>query len=297
MKSYRVWRSTWLNNRKIFAAIGFLLPGFMGVLCFVLLPFVDVVRRSFLTVVTGEWKGIGNYTAIFQNQAFLLAVKNTLCFTAVCIPLLAAIGLLIAIPLSAKAGNVQTVKTMYLLPLAIPTATMVLIWKMLFYNGGFLNLFLTRIGTKTGWFGPVHINYLETDLSFWVLVSSYLWKNMGYTVVLWIAGIMGVSTDIREAARVDGASGLKCFIYVVLPNLKGTFYTILILSFLNSFKVYREAYLVSGAYPQEKIFLLQHLFNNWFVKFEFDKMAAAAVCTGGCLLVFILLLQRVWDRR
>ena len=115
-------------------------------------------------------------------------------------------------------------------------------------------------------------------------------------MVLWLAGILGISTDLIDAARVDGAGGFKRILYIVLPNLKGSLYTIVILSFLNSFKIYREAYLVAGAYPQQSIYLLQHLFNNWFVNLEFDKMAAAAVCTGGFLLLVILLLQRVWDR-
>ena len=99
-----------------------------------------------------------------------------------------------------------------------------------------------------------------------------------------------------EAARVDGANGRQCFFRIVLPNLKGSLYTIVILSFLNSFKIYREAYLVAGSYPQEDIYLLQHLFNNWFVNMEFDKMAAAAVCVGVVLFVAIMILQRLWDK-
>ena len=80
---------------------------------------------------------------------------------------------------------------------------------------------------------------------------------------------------------------------MVLPNLKGSLYTITVLSLLNSFKVFREAYLVSGAYPQENIYLMQHLFNNWFVKMELDKMAAAAVLLAAVLLVLIMAVQKV----
>ncbi len=140
------------------------------------------------------------------------------------------------------------------------------------------------------------MDYLGTGASFWVLVASYLWKNTGYTVVLWLAGILSIPNEFVEAARVDGAGRGKCIRYIILPNLKGSFYTIVILSFLNSFKIYREAYLVAGSYPQEDIYLLQHLFNNWFVNLEFDKMAAAAVCVGAVLFVAIMALQRVWDR-
>lgn len=273
----------------------FLLPSLAGVTLFVLLPFLDVVKRSFRTAVTGEFTGIKNYGVIFHNQAFLLAVKNTARFTLVCIPLLVLVGLLVAFPLSTM-KEAGLIKSVYLFPLAMPTATIVLVWKMVFYRQGFLNLFFTKLGEITGLWGTVTIDYLGTGASFWVLVGSYLWKNTGYTVVLWLAGILSIPNELIEAARVDGASRLKCIRYIILPNLKGSFYTIVILSFLNSFKIYREAYLVAGSYPQEDIYLLQHLFNNWFVNLEFDKMAAAAVCVGVVLFGAIMLLQRLWDR-
>lgn len=288
-----VKNSTIRGGKNAFAF--FLFPSLAGVTLFVLLPFLDVVKRSFSTAVTGEFVGVGNYDTIFHNQAFLLAVANTLRFTAVCIPLLVLAGLCIALPLS-RLKDAGLIKSIYLFPLAMPTATIVLVWKMVFYRQGFFNLFLTRLGEMTGLWGRVTTDYLGTEASFWVLVASYLWKNTGYTVVLWLAGILAIPQEFTEAARVDGAGRFTCIRYIILPNLKGSFYTIVILSFLNSFKIYREAYLVAGSYPQEDIYLLQHLFNNWFVNLEFDKMAAAAVCVGVFLFGVILLLQRLWDR-
>lgn len=273
----------------------FLAPSFAGVLVFVLTPFADVLKRSFETAVTGRFAGVANYSTIFQNQAFLLAVKNTFRFTFICIPLLVVIGFVIAWPLS-KLKNAGTIKAIYLFPLAMPTATIVLVWKMVFYKQGFLNIFLTGLGEWTGIRGQVQTDYLETEAAFWVLVCSYIWKNTGYTVVLWLAGIAGIPVELLDAAKVDGAGGFQRIRYIVLPNLKGSLYTIVILSFLNSFKIYREAYLVAGAYPHKSIYLLQHIFNNWFVNLELDKMAAAAVCTGGFLFIVILLLQKMWDR-
>lgn len=274
----------------------FLAPSLLGVLVFVLVPFLDVFVRSFKTVVTKEFVGFQNYGTIFANQAFQLAVKNTIRFTLVCIPLLVVAGLIIALPVS-KLKSAGTIKSLYLFPLAMPTATIVIVWKMFFYKQGFLNLMLTRLGEWTGLWGEVHIDYLGSSASFWVLVFSYIWKNAGYTIVLWLAGIFGIPNELLEAARVDGASEWQCFFKIVLPNLKGSLYTIVILSFLNSFKIYREAYLVAGAYPEQDMYLLQHLFNNWFVNLDFDKMAAAAVCVGGFLFVVIMLLQRAWDKR
>lgn len=296
MRLRKRFQFTWRNRKLQRAFFLFLAPSFFGVLIFVLLPFLDVFKRSFATAVTNQFNGIQNYKTIFANQAFQLAVKNTIRFTIVCIPLLVVIGLIIAMPLS-KMKSAGVIKSLYLFPLAMPTATIVIVWKMFFYKQGFLNLFLSRVGEFTGLWGEIHKDYLGSSAAFWVLVFSYVWKNTGYTVVLWLAGILGIPNEMLEAARVDGATERQSFFKIILPNLKGSLYTIVILSFLNSFKIYREAYLVAGAYPEQDIYLLQHLFNNWFVNLDFDKMAAAAVCVGGFLFAVIMLLQHLWDSR
>lgn len=282
------------KKRRFFGL--FVFPGLAGILLFVLLPFADVVKRSFTTAVTGQWNGLKNYGTIFHNQAFVLAVKNTVRFTVICIPLLVFTGLFIALLLNGLKGG-KWMKSIFLSPLAMPTATVVLVWKLVFYRQGFFNLFLSCLGETTGLWGEIHKDYLGSGAAFWVLAGSYLWKNTGYTVILWLAGIGGIPAELSEAARVDGAGKWQRLRYIILPNLRGSLYTIVVLSFLNSFKIYREAYLTAGAYPDKSIYLLQHLFNNWFVNLELDKMAAAAVCTGSILMAVILLLQKLWDKQ
>lgn len=243
----------------------FIAPSFIGVAVFVLLPFGDVVRRSFMTVVSQSFTGLDNYRRVITNQAFLLAVKNTLRFTLVAIPLLVFTGLAIALVLS-KIHDTRVIKSLYLFPMAMPTATVVIVWRMFFYKQDFNSL-----------------------------VAGYLWKNLGYTLVLWLAGIASIPNELVEASKVDGAGWFRCLIYVKLPCLKGSFYTIVVLSFLNSFKIYREAYLVAGSYPKEEIYLLQHIFNNWYVNLELDKLSSATVLVAMFLFVFILALNRLWN--
>ena len=271
------------QHRSRRAFLAFLLPSFLGVAVFVLVPFIDVFRRSFTTAVTGEFTGLENYRTVFENGPFRLAVYNTLRFTCICLPLLLILGLAAALMLS-QLKQVQLFKSFFLLPMAMPSATIVLVWKMTFSADGFLNRLL-----------ETHVDFKWTEDAFWVLVFSYVWKNLGYTVILWLAGILAIPGDFIEAARVDGAGSFRVFWSVMLPQLKGSMYTITVLSFLNSFKVFRESYLVAGAYPHESMYMLQHLFNNWFTNLDLDKMAAAAVCVGGVLLIVILLLQRLWD--
>ena len=271
------------QNKKIW----FLLPSLIGVGVFVLIPFVDVVRRSFTGAVSGSFTGLNNYNIIFHNSSFLLAVKNTVRFVLICLPLLIILSLAAAVFLS-RLKNIQILKSAYLLPMAIPTATVVLIWKMLFHKQGLFNTVLDKVQIAP-------IDFMGSDAAFWVLVVSYIWKNMGYVIVLWLAGIFSVSESIIEAARVDGAGEWTCFFKVVFPNLKPVLYTITVFSFINSFKVFREAYLVAGSYPQTSMYLLQHLFNNWFIKMEIDKMAAGAVCLAVVLTVAVLLLSVLWE--
>lgn len=274
-------KKKWNKSRRAFLA--FLLPSFLGVMFFVLLPFLDVFKRSFTTAVTGEFVGLKNYETVYENGAFRLAVGNTLRFTLVCLPLLLFLGLCAALLLT-NLKQAQLIKSFFLLPMAMPAATVVLIWKITFSGNGLLNRMLSS-----------NTDYMGTELAFWVLVFSYVWKNLGYTVVLWLAGLLAIPEDYIQAAKVDGAGRVRIFFSIILPQLKGSMYTITVLSFLNSFKVFRESYLVSGSYPHESMYLLQHLFNNWFVYLELDKMAAAAVSIGVVLLAVILLLEKLWE--
>ncbi len=284
-KLHRKYRYILTSRRA--AWIGFLLPSLVGVSVFVLLPFADVGRRSFTTAVTGKFCGLVNYQTVFANEAFLLAVKNTLRFVCVGVPLLLVLSLLLSAAIHGLAWE-HGLKSAFLFPIAVPTATVVLVWRMLFHQQGLCNAFLSRFGLHP-------VDWLGSGASFWVLVFSYLWKNLGYTIVLWLAGLSQIPEEYQEAARVDGASRAKCFWYVVLPGLKPVLYTVTVLSFLNSFRVFREVYLVAGAYPQEKIYLLQHLFQNWFTSLEVDKMAAAAVCVTIVFTLVQLALQWIWE--
>lgn len=267
----------------------FLLPSFAGVCLFWVIPYLDVIRRSFFSAISGEFTGLKNYSTIFENQAFRLAAGNTLRFFLVCIPLLVVLSLMIAVLLTRRKKSMQALKSMFLLPMAIPVASVVLLWKVLFHDQGLLNHFLETLSLQG-------VDWMNTDASFWVLVVSYLWRNLGYDIVLWVAGLGAIPTALYEAARVDGAGEWNCFIKITLPNLLPSLFTIVVLSLLNGFKVFREAYLVAGDYPQDSMYLLQHLFNNWYRDLSLDKMAAAAVVTGAAILILILFLQKAWAR-
>ena len=266
----------------------FIAPSLLGVACFVLVPFGDVVRRSFYSAMSGQFMGLSNYTTVFQNAAFRLASSNTLRFVAVCIPGLVGLSLLVAVILNGKKDKAALCKTTFLIPMAIPVASVVLIWEVLFHQKGLLSALLDSMGQGAQ-------DWMNTGWAFWILVASYIWKNLGYDMALWLAGLSGIPSTVYEAAQVDGAGPMTIFRRITLPGLLPSLYTITVLSFLNSFKVFREAYLVAGDYPHTSMYLLQHLFNNWFRELSMDKLAAAAVLVAAVILVLILLLRRAWD--
>lgn len=268
------------------AAWLFMLPSLAGLCIFFLIPFADTLRRSFFDTHGETFAGTDSYASVMSNSAFQLAAKNTARFIGVCIPLLLAVSLALALLVRAISPKGRLLKTTYLLPMAVPVASIVLLWQVLFHKNGLVNAGLLLLGIDA-------VDFMETSAAFWVLVFTYIWKNSGYNMILWLAGLDGIPQSLYEAARVDGAGAWQCFWHITLPCLLPTLGLVSILSLLNSFKVFREAYLVDGAYPRsDSIYLLQHLFYNWFRNLDIARLCAAAVMLCAVLLVIILVMQR-----
>lgn len=275
-------------SKQIIIYWSFLLPNLFGVLYFSLIPMMQVLFRSFQSAIGGRWVGIQNYVTVMGNAAFQRAIANTGKFTAVCIPSLIVISLALAVLLYSIPAVGSALRSIFLMPMAVPAASVVLVWKALFHKKGLINGALLALGGSG-------VDWMGSGAAFWMLVISYLWKNLGYTVVLWMAGLAGIPESVYEAAQVDGANALQTFLHITLPNLRGSAYTITVLSLLNSFKVFREAWLVAGDYPHESMYLLQHLYNNWFREVDFDKIAAASVMTSVVVFILIGFLRKAWD--
>lgn len=277
-----------IKHRKNQAGVAFLFlaPSFLGVMIFVLIPFMDAFRRTFYEAMSGKFVGLKNYGMVLNNEAFQLAARNTARFLGVCIPLLLVLSLLLTLLLNSVKKHQEFLRTTFLIPIAIPIASVVLLWKVVFHKYGLLNAFLNQFGVETP-------DFMNTDKAFYVLVFSYIWKNCGYDMVLWLAGLSEIPTFLYEAAKMDGAGTLASFRYITIPELLPTIYITVVLSIVNSFKVFREAYLIAGNYPEESIYMLQHIFSNWFITLDIQKMCAAAVMMAGVILLFISLLHRI----
>lgn len=279
-----------LTNKKKWKhwglALCFLAPSLAGVAYFVLLPFGDAFRRSFMDTMGDNFVGLSNYKLVIENQPFLNASKNTLRFLFCCIPILLISSFLLTLFIRNLLHYREFFKTVFLLPMAVPSAAMILLWKLFFFEKGLLNGILL-------FFHQTTIDFMNTDRAFWVLIFTYVWRNMGYSIILWMAGLSSISDSLYEAAQIDGAGEVKQLFYITIPCLRPTIVMITILSAVNSFKVFREAYLIAGSYPHDSIYMLQHIFNNWFQNLDVQKMFAAAVLMTLAVLTGIAVLQRV----
>ena len=265
-------------------AYAFLLPSLAGTTIFILLPSLDTLRRSF-TAPSGGFGGLFNYWSVLGNEAFRMAAFNTAKFMAACVPILLLVSLVLALLLQGKAGQNPSLRACFLLPMAIPVSSVALLWQLFFSNNGALNGILVTLNAGVQ-------DWMNTGSAFWVLVGSYIWRNIGYDMVLLLAALSNIPQSLYEASEVDGASSVRKFASITLPQLGPSLYVVTVLSMLNTFKVYREAYLAAGNYPHDSIYLLQHLYNNWFTKLELDKLSTAAVLTSIVICALILLLQR-----
>ena len=278
MRSNCIWRNR--NKRAGWRAAALLLaPSLLGTAVYYLLPFLEVIRRSFTDAAGRRFLGLANYQTVLTNRAFHTAAANTARFLCVCIPALLAVSLVMALLARAVGRHGQLFQTSFLLPLAVPVASIVLLWKVLFAQNGLVSSLLAALGAAP-------VDFMGTGAAFWVLIATYLWKNSGYDLVLWSAGLDRIPPAQYEAAAVDGANSWQVFRWITWPGLRPTLYLTALLSLINSFKVFREAYLVAGQYPHESMYLLQHLFNNWFLNLELGRITAAAVLlVGGMLAV------------
>ena len=285
-KRYQRW--------KCFA---FLIPSLAGVSVFVFIPFWDVVRRSFMSTFGDTFIGLQNYRSVFTNTAFKLAAGNTGRFLILCVPSLKVISLLLANIVYHRnrssnpviralrknhifdklySQSMQFYRRVCLLPMAVPVASLVFVWNMLFHRNGLINSYL---GFSEDW--------LHSSSAFAVLTVSFLWKNTGYYVVLWLSGLENIPESLYEAAELDGAGTFSKFYHITLPGLKPMTSAVLILALTNAFKVYRECYLLAGEYPDKSIYMIQHIFYNWFRDMAVEKIAAGAVVTV-CIFTVIV---------
>ena len=283
----RTRRRFFKHDDKIFL---FLIPSFLGLAIFYLVPFGISIYYSLIdNAVSRQFVGLANLIDTWNNQAFALAVRNTLVFMGANIPLSMGLSLLLAMAFKPmKIGTRRVLLVFFLLPLVIPSGSMVFFWdRFISINGVFNRLF----------FPGAPVDWLNSPFAMVFIVGIFLWRNIGFNVILFQAGLDFIPKDYYEFASIEGAGKLRQFFMVTLTYLGPTFLLVFIMSVVNSFKVFREIYLLAGAYPNSEIYLLQHFLNNQFAALNYQRMASASFFIFGFVLVLVFILYFVQQRQ
>ena len=259
----------------------FLTPSFLGVLLFFVIPFIVVIYYSMIdNPLSGEFVFLKNFQMVLKNAAFKKAAFNTLKFSAISVPLAVILSLLLAIILERKLPFRSQFRTFFLSPMMVPVASIVLIWQVLFHYNGAVNEMLFALGgTKIDW--------MKSQYSQIVVVILFLWKNLGYNMILFMAALASIPKDILEVAKLESASSMQTFFYIKMRYLSSTILFVTIMSLINSFKVFREVYLLTGDRPYDTLYMMQHFMNNMFKSLDYQKLSAAAIIMAVVMVIII----------
>ncbi|WP_409340632.1 carbohydrate ABC transporter permease [Paenibacillus sp. MBLB4367] len=279
----------WLSKDGV-AALIFLAPSAAGFILFYLIPFGMGIVYSFTdSTIDGSFVGLDNYAALLGSRSFRKAAANTLLFTGVSVPLLIMLSLGLAILLNRRLPMRNWLQTSFILPLVVPVASIIMVWQIFFDWNGTLN----------AWMHSLHLgrtDWMQSEGSMGVLAFLYVWKNIGYNMILFLAGLQAIPSSYYETARIEGAGRLQQLFHITLVYLTPTMIFVVLISIIHSFKVFRETYLLAGDYPYDRIYMLQHYMNNMFFSLDIQKLTAAAtLMVGGILiLVFAMLAIERW---
>lgn len=262
----------------------FLTPSLIGVCVFMLLPFCVVVYYALIdNPIRKNFVGFENFTRILNNSAFKMAAMNTIKFSAVAVPLAVILSLLLAMLLLSKIPGKTQLRTFYLSPMMVPVASVVLIWQVLFDYNGVVNQWFTHFGwDKIDWMKSSHAQI--------VIVLLFLWKNLGYNMILFMATLSSIPKEIIEVAKLESATGWQIFWHIKIRYIASTIVFVTIMSLINSFKVFREIYLMTGDYPYDSLYMLQHFMNNTFKSLDYQKLSSAAILMSLVMIVIIAVL-------
>ncbi|MBQ5311369.1 MAG: sugar ABC transporter permease [Oscillospiraceae bacterium] len=262
-----------------------ILPSLLGVLVFFVVPSIIVVYYSFLdNPISKHFVWFTNYKNLLANEAFAKSAKNTLMLSFTAVPAAVIFSLMLANLLDAKIPGRSMFRTFFLSPMMVPVASIVLIWRVMFHQSGFVNRLLASIVSD-----GLHINdmciippwtdidWMKSTKCLVVIVLLFLWKNLGYNMILFLSGLNTIPKDLIEVAELEGAGKLWTMIHIKFRYLSPTFLFVTILSLINSFKLFREVYLLTGDYPYEALYLLQHFMNNTFRSLDYQKLSSAAI--------------------
>ncbi len=261
-----------LEKRRARTGILFALPGMIGFFLLTVVPLFITLWYS-VTSVDGRLIFLQNYLDTLQSDSFVLALKNTLLFSAAGLPLLLLVSMLLALLFFSIGRNsylhTGALISVLLLPIVIPSSFSALFFRIFLERSGLLNTAAPFLG---------NVDWLHTQpWAFLILTVLFVWKNFGYVMIIDYAALTAVDPEILSAALCDGAGAFRRFFSVTLPIMAPSVFFTAVFGFMNIFKIYRESFLLMGEYPVSGVYLLQNFIQNNLANMNFQRMSCASI--------------------
>ncbi len=292
MTKNSVYTRKGLTRMRKQAAIGmgYILPSFILMLTFNIIPIFMSLYYSFTKYSMAkppEWIGLENYQKLLTNKTLIAAVGNTVRYTLMTVPLQTVLALLIAAFIAEKLQNRygSFLRSVIFVPVIISLIASASIWNLLYdANDGLINQLLVLLGAQK-------VNFLGgRDTALPSVAAVAVWKSTGYYMVIYYAGIMNVSQEVKEAAIVDGARPWQRFLYITLPILKPITYMVVTLGIIGSFQVFDLVYKMTGGGPGRATYTVAFMIYSYAFQ---DKRIGYASALAVMLLCVILLVHLV----
>jgi len=278
------------NRRNIISGFLWLAPSLIGMVIFYVGPYIEIVRHSLIdNPVRRNFVFLDNFIDLFSNHSFITGARNTLVFSVIAVPLAVVLSLLIALMLEARIPFKSYFRTFFLSPLMVPVASVVLIWQVLFHNSGAVNELTMALGLD-------RIDWMRSEFSPIVVIVLFLWRNLGFFMILFMAALNNIPRELLETADVEGAGPFTKLFAIKMRYLSPTLLFVTILALINSFRIFREVHLLTGNIPYGRLYMIQHFMNNIFHNLNYQRLAAAAVVMTVIMVIIIAVLFVVENR-
>ncbi|MEI7024870.1 carbohydrate ABC transporter permease [Paenibacillus sp. y28] len=270
----------------------FLLP---YLLVFVVFRFGPSVAGLFVSfekwniVGTATFAGLDNFKRLFNDPIFLIALKNTLLFLAMTLPCLIIFSLLLAALLNQKLRFRNSVRTVAIIPYVLIPAVVGIIWNWLYDNNfGILNYYLKGLGLP-----PVEWLTSETWALFSVAIVT-VWSYIGYNMILYLAGLQDIPSELYEASKIDGATKVQTFMKITLPLLKPITSMIITLTLINTIQIFDQIFVMTNGGPgTATLTLVQYLYGTAFQNYNLGYGSTLGIAMLVILIVFVQIQSRL----
>lgn len=279
--------------RRIGILALFLGPSVLGLLLFTAAPILASLGLSFSSwdlLTPARFVGTGNFRRLATDPEFWRTLRNTLSFLVGYVPLVLAAGLLTAVLLNGVVILRQVFRVMYFVPVVTSWVAVALVWKWL-YNPVFgpINNALTAIGIQ----GPAWL--LDPNWAMPAIILTSVWKDTGFLMVIFLAGLQGIPREYYEAASIDGASRVQGLLHITLPLLAPTFLFCLSISLINGFQVFDQIYVMTEGGPAgATMVLVERIVAN---AFSYSRMGYASAMSWALFLIIFVVTLTFWRMR